>query len=118
FIEEKVIRSIKNMLSAVKENEGFVDRAENGIKNAIGNLIEQNHDKSGTLIKENLDKLDNEQLIDLMENKIGKELSWIRVNGSLCGFLIGIILTVTQLLLSSKSIGNYPMLFLSVYVVF
>jgi uncharacterized membrane-anchored protein YjiN (DUF445 family) len=49
------------------------------------------------LVKENLDKLDTETLIDMMENNVGKDLQWIRVNGALCGFIIGVFLTVFKL---------------------
>ena len=49
-------------------------------------------------MQENLDKLDNDTLIDMMENNIGKDLQWIRVNGAVCGFIIGILLTGVQVL--------------------
>ena len=52
----------------------------------------------GNFVQENLDKLDNETLIDMMENNIGKDLQWIRVNGAVCGFIIGILLTGIQAL--------------------
>jgi uncharacterized membrane-anchored protein YjiN (DUF445 family) len=35
----------------------------------------------------------------MMENKVGKDLQWIRVNGAICGFLIGIILSGLKALL-------------------
>ena len=55
-------------------------------------MIEQNHDRIGTFVKENIDRLDNDQLVELIEDKVGQDLQWIRVNGALCGFLIGIVL--------------------------
>lgn len=97
FVEEKVVPLIVNLLSKLKNDEKTMGQLETSIKNGVGNLIEANHDKIGHLIKSNLDKLDNDQLTDMMENKIGKELSWIRVNGSLCGFLIGIILSLIKI---------------------
>ncbi|HWJ77163.1 MAG TPA: DUF445 family protein, partial [Niallia sp.] len=56
------------------------------------------HDQIGNLVKENLDKLDNETLVDMIENNIGKDLQWIRVNGAVCGFIIGLILSCIQLI--------------------
>jgi uncharacterized membrane-anchored protein YjiN (DUF445 family) len=35
-----------------------------------------------------------------MEDKLGKDLQWIRVNGALCGFLIGLVLGGIKLLTS------------------
>ena len=68
------------------------------VQKQITILIEKNHSQIGDLVQENLDKLDIKTLIDMMENNIGKDLQWIRVNGAICGFFIGILLTVIQAL--------------------
>ena len=44
------------------------------------------------LVQENLDKLDDKTLIEMIENNVGKDLQWIRVNGAVCGFMIGLVL--------------------------
>ena len=102
MIEQDSFRD--NLLSILTQ---FLNKlAENGpaldgwIKNQIGILVDNNHEQIGLLVQENLDKLDNETLINMMENSIGKDLQWIRVNGAVCGFFIGIVLTGGQVLLS------------------
>ncbi|HDR5139204.1 TPA: DUF445 family protein, partial [Bacillus anthracis] len=55
-------------------------------------LVENNHSKIGKLVQENLDKLDDKTLIEMIENNVGKDLQWIRVNGAVCGFMIGLVL--------------------------
>jgi uncharacterized membrane-anchored protein YjiN (DUF445 family) len=60
--------------------------------------VDNNHAKIGKLVEENLKKLDNETLIDMIENNVGKDLQWIRVNGAVCGFLIGLILVGLKLI--------------------
>ena len=45
-------------------------------------LVENNHSKIGKLVQENLDKLDDKTLIEMIENNVGKDLQWIRVNGA------------------------------------
>ena len=52
----------------------------------------KNHSKIGKLVQENLDKLDDKTLIEMIENNVGKDLQWIRVNGAVCGFMIGLVL--------------------------
>lgn len=42
--------------------------------------------------------LDDTQLIEMIEEKVGKDLQWIRVNGAVCGFLIGVLLGTLKLL--------------------
>jgi uncharacterized membrane-anchored protein YjiN (DUF445 family) len=81
-----------------REDEARTCRIENWTQDQIAAFINRNHSKIGILVKENIDKLDNETLIYLIENNVGKDLQWIRVNGAVCGFAIGIILTIIRLL--------------------
>ena len=76
-----------------------MESIENWIQKQILYYLDMNHSKIGVLVKENLDKLDNETLINMMENSVGKDLQWIRVNGAICGFTIGIILTILKSIL-------------------
>ena len=41
-------------------------------------LVENNHSKIGKLVQENLDKLDDKTLIEMIENNVGKDLQWIQ----------------------------------------
>ncbi|MDQ1911538.1 DUF445 family protein [Paenibacillus sp. GD4] len=59
------------------------------VRARLARWVEANHHKIGVLIQENVERFDNETLIHLMEDKVGKDLQWIRVNGAICGFLIG-----------------------------
>ncbi|WP_318503367.1 DUF445 domain-containing protein [Bacillus sp. T3] len=97
FIDTYLIPFVKHVLENIKEQNKKVDH---WIQNQIYILVENNHEQIGHLVQENLDKLDTETLIDMMENNIGKDLQWIRVNGAVCGFIIGIILTGIQAIAS------------------
>lgn len=83
---------IEGLMNRFEENEALVDDAEQWLKGQAAALIERNHARIGTFVKENLDRLDNDQLVELIEDKVGQDLQWIRVNGALCGFLIGLLL--------------------------
>ncbi|MFJ5751028.1 DUF445 domain-containing protein [Peribacillus frigoritolerans] len=96
FMDTYLTPMIHHVLDNIKENSRHID---NWIQKQITVLIEKNHTQIGNLVQENLDKLDNETLIDMMENGVGKDLQWIRVNGAVCGFIIGLILTGAQALL-------------------
>jgi uncharacterized membrane-anchored protein YjiN (DUF445 family) len=60
-------------------------------------LVETHHYRIGQLVKENLDGMDDAALVRMLEEKVGSDLQWIRVNGALCGFLVGIVLSLFQL---------------------
>jgi uncharacterized membrane-anchored protein YjiN (DUF445 family) len=94
--QDYVIPFLQNLLQKLKEDGQKQRELENWIQQRIFNFIEKNHEKIGRLVKKNLDKLDNKTM---MEDKIGKDLQWIRVNGALCGFLIGLALVGIKLLI-------------------
>ena len=96
FIDRYVISFIQNFINSIVKTPGKMESIENWIQKQISYYIDKNHSKIGVLVKENLEKLDNETLINMMENNIGKDLQWIRVNGAICGFAIGIILTILK----------------------
>ncbi|MGE7112079.1 DUF445 domain-containing protein [Lysinibacillus sp. NPDC047702] len=96
FIDRYVISFIQNFINSIQETPEKMESIENWIQKQILYYLDKNHSKIGVLVKENLEKLDNETLINMMENNIGKDLQWIRVNGAICGFSIGIILTILK----------------------
>ena len=73
-----------------KMNKLFKNRRM--VTKQVVKLVENNHSKIGKLVQENLDKLDDKTLIEMIENNVGKDLQWIRVNGAVCGFMIGLVL--------------------------
>ncbi|WCK53484.1 DUF445 domain-containing protein [Aneurinibacillus sp. Ricciae_BoGa-3] len=99
FADEYLIPFLHHMLGNFKSSPKAVATLENWVQDQIAHFVEDNHSRIGQLVKENLNKLDDETLIAMMEDKIGKDLQWIRVNGAVCGFLIGLILVGVKALL-------------------
>ncbi|MEW4150847.1 DUF445 domain-containing protein [Bacillus thuringiensis] len=92
FADEYVIPFLQKQMNKIKEDEMTVQKVEDWLQKQVVNLVEKNHSKIGKLVQENLDKLDDKTLIEMIENNVGKDLQWIRVNGAVCGFMIGLIL--------------------------
>jgi uncharacterized membrane-anchored protein YjiN (DUF445 family) len=92
FSDRYALPFFKRLVDKIKEDPVKMGNVENWVQKQIVSLIEKNHSKIGDLVRENLDKLDNETLIDMIENNVGKDLQWIRVNGAICGFVIGLFL--------------------------
>jgi uncharacterized membrane-anchored protein YjiN (DUF445 family) len=55
-------------------------------------LVEQHHSLVGALVEEQLNRLSDENLAQLIEAKVGEDLNWIRLNGSFVGGLVGVVL--------------------------
>ena len=92
FLNHYLLPFIHDNLSALKNNPEKVDIIDTWIKAKLSSFVDKNHSKIGKLVKENLDRLDDKTLINMVETNVGKDLQWIRVNGAVCGFLIGLIL--------------------------
>ena len=95
FFDTYMIPFIDHVKNMLQEGSPQIDE---WVQKQIIQLVENNHDVIGDLVQENLNKLDNETLVDMIENNIGKDLQWIRVNGAVCGFVIGLILTGAKML--------------------
>jgi uncharacterized membrane-anchored protein YjiN (DUF445 family) len=92
FFDNYVLPFLTNTLDRLKRDTDKINQIENWLQMQAYNLVEKNHSKIGKLVEENLEKLDDKTLIDMLETNVGKDLQWIRVNGAICGFLIGLVL--------------------------
>lgn len=96
FFDIYVLPYTTNLLNEFKENPEKTEQAEGWIKLHISSFVDKNHSKIGKLVAENLEKLDDKTLIEMIETNVGKDLQWIRVNGAVCGFLIGLVLVTLR----------------------
>lgn len=98
FMDDHLMPFADQLIGKISADKEKIDAIESKIQEQITLFIEKNHSKIGKLVEENLNKLDDETLIDMIENNVGKDLQWIRVNGAVCGFFIGIVLTGLKML--------------------
>lgn len=98
FYDQSVLPFITSNLTDIKQDINQMSSIEEWIRKYIYQFIDQNHSRIGQLVEENLNKLDDKTLIEMLENNVGKDLQWIRVNGAICGFLIGLILVGIRVL--------------------
>lgn len=92
FWSERAMPMLSRVLDDWEQHPTFKDSSDQWMKEQLVRFVEQNHQKIGGLVRENLNRFDTETLIHMIEDKVGSDLQWIRVNGALCGFIIGLIL--------------------------
>lgn len=92
-----ILNTLVRLLDFIKKS-GWLHKIDIILKKILYQLIEKYHHKIGDLVRINIEKLSTEEITDLLENKIGKDITWIRVNGAVCGFLIGILLSTIQII--------------------
>ncbi|XJZ28070.1 DUF445 domain-containing protein [Bacillota bacterium Lsc_1132] len=92
FFDETILPFLTSMIENLQNDRVKMDQLENWIRSQVFDFVDKNHSKIGKLVEENLNKLNDATLIEMLETNVGKDLQWIRVNGAICGFLIGLCL--------------------------
>ncbi|KEO79609.1 DUF445 domain-containing protein [Paenibacillus polymyxa] len=99
YVTTYIVPLLDQMLSDLWRNTQLLDKINSWIVAGVTGVVEANHSQIGNLVRENVNRMDDASLIALMEDKLGQDLQWIRINGALTGFLIGIVLTAVRMLL-------------------
>ncbi|TFE22736.1 DUF445 domain-containing protein [Cohnella luojiensis] len=92
----KVASAVSYVIRKLQAEKEMTESAERKVLSFIVDFVEANHYRLGALLKDNLDQMNDKELVRMLEEKVGGDLQWIRVNGALCGFLIGLALTCIQ----------------------
>jgi len=75
-----------------KLNRALQDWLERYLKEALVRLLQSEHYLIGSAVRETLNSLSDVELNGFIEGKAGNDLQWIRVNGSIVGGAIGLLL--------------------------
>jgi uncharacterized membrane-anchored protein YjiN (DUF445 family) len=79
-------------LDHLANDAGLRDRVNAWCRRLGTQLVEQHHSLVGALVEEQLNRLSDQNLSELIEAKVGEDLNWIRLNGSFVGGLVGVLL--------------------------
>lgn len=100
-IERKPViwRDAVNVLVDAKIDEFIGDKDlqkkfDKIIKNLIANLLDEYREQIPTMIRERLDKFSDDELTDFVEGHVSDDLQMIRINGSVCGAMVGMFLYI------------------------
>jgi len=62
------------------------------LQEAIGHIVDSQHEFIGTLVRDVLEQLSDDALNKFIEDKAGEDLQWVRINGAVVGGLVGLLL--------------------------
>ena len=68
------------------------DKFDRFVKNLLEQVINKYHDAIPGMIHERLDALSDEELTTFVEDRVADDLQMIRINGSICGGVVGLLL--------------------------
>ena len=93
FIKEKA----RNMVQKYKTDESLLATIDDWIKTTVSQLVNKHHHEVGNMVRESLLKLDDQEMMQQIKEKVGDDLQYIRLNGAVVGGLVGILIALARL---------------------
>jgi uncharacterized membrane-anchored protein YjiN (DUF445 family) len=95
--------AVEQMVTAVggwiAENDGARDSINRSARQLVMNTLVPHRDEIGAYVSDVVARWDSETLVQRLELQVGRDLQFIRINGTLVGGTVGLLLyTVTRLL--------------------
>jgi uncharacterized membrane-anchored protein YjiN (DUF445 family) len=92
---------VELLLVSLKTDQQLQEKIDKALKEAIIMFIEKNHTLIGDMVRASLDpgRLSDKQMVAEIEEKVGDDLQFIRLNGAVVGWFIGLTLGVIKALL-------------------
>lgn len=89
---------VDNQIQRLRSDDKLQEKCEQFMKEIVMHVISEKHIVLETKIREKLDGLSNDDLKNLVENRVGDDLQMIRINGSVVGAIAGMMLYVLTFL--------------------
>lgn len=86
-----LVDMLVKQINLIRQDEERKSILENRVKGILADLLEKYHGVIGQMVKEKLESLDDEGLVISLEAKVGNDLQWIRINGTVIGAMVGVI---------------------------
>ena len=96
---DAVSRGLTALAGAALEDEALLDKVDGWVSGAVLRVVDQHRHEVGQLIAQTVSAWNPEETSRRIELLVGRDLQFIRINGTLVGGLVGLILySVTRLL--------------------
>jgi uncharacterized membrane-anchored protein YjiN (DUF445 family) len=88
---------LNNYLDELQEDKSAQQKIDVWMKETILQLVSKYHYEIGNMVRQSLSKLDDTELVAQIEEQVGNDLQYIRLNGAVVGSIVGVILAVVKL---------------------
>ncbi len=88
FIDRQLQRGIVELLDEPERRATF----DRWIRTTASDLLRRHHSQIGLTVRESLEALGDEDLVQQIEDRVGADLQFIRLNGAVVGGLVGLVL--------------------------
>ncbi len=93
-------RILTNFVTTMSASEDLQQRLNKGIRGALGALAGEQGGHVADLIARTIDSWDASTIVTKLEEQVGPDLQYIRINGTLVGGLVGLLLYVIERIVS------------------
>lgn len=76
----------------LKTDEGVKAKFNSWLKNKISVFVNENHSQIGEIVRANIDGVNDDELVSQIEDRVGDDLQYIRLNGAIVGGLVGLLI--------------------------
>ena len=98
-LQTYIQKNIKKLTENLNDNQEMIDKINGWVRHFIYRMILRNVKEVEGLISSTVDKWEGKQLSEKLELEVGKDLQFIRINGTLVGGLVGLLIySITQLI--------------------
>lgn len=98
LIQEMIQTNFDHYLEKLSTNQEVQAKIDAGLKKAIFELLVKYYPEIGNMVRTSLSILSNNELVLQIEEKVGDDLQYIRLNGAIVGGLAGMAIAVIGLI--------------------
>lgn len=91
-----LIGNLNRIIIDLKQDKEAQIKINNWITESVSELLTKFHSEIGNMVRTSLIKLDNAELVEQIEGKVGSDLQYIRLNGAVVGGLVGILIATVK----------------------
>ena len=84
--------AIEQIAQALRDDADLRDKLNTWLKDALLEFLDQHRQEIHQLIEETVRRWDAKEISDKLELEVGRDLQFIRLNGTLVGGLVGLAL--------------------------
>lgn len=99
-LSQMIDQKLREAILAFLEDPAHRTSFDGWVRSTAVDLVRRHHHQIGVTIKENLESLTDDQLVEQIESRVGADLQFIRLNGAVVGGLIGVALALTRIFMS------------------
>jgi len=89
---EQLAEQVDKFIHEFAHNEAKRAKFDSVAKNLLGEWVDAHHSEIGKLVRESLHRLTDDMLVEFIESRVGNDLQMIRINGSVVGGLVGMLI--------------------------